>query len=251
MPANLKPVFREMFQDYSDYYVLIGGTATSIILDDQGFKSRTTKDYDMVIIDESKNKAFYDTLTKFLELGEYKGSQKDDKAQLFRFTTKKSGFPEMIELFSILPEYPLKKPGRETPVHFDEYTSLSALLLDKDYYELLVMDKKDVDGYSVLGTRGLIVFKAKAWLDMHERANNGEKGLSKKIKKHLNDITRLTMLLNEDDKLSDLKVSESIIMDMIRFINLLSEDIHLIPQNENIMLSQEEVYEILQQFLTR
>ena len=63
----------------------------------------------MVIIDELKNKDFYNTLTKFLELGEYEGSQKDNKAQLFRFTTKKAGFPEMVELFSILPEYPLKK----------------------------------------------------------------------------------------------------------------------------------------------
>ena len=33
MPANLKPIFQEMFQAYQDYYVLIGGTATSIILD--------------------------------------------------------------------------------------------------------------------------------------------------------------------------------------------------------------------------
>ncbi|HFU4240540.1 TPA: hypothetical protein ACGO8Z_002266, partial [Streptococcus suis] len=97
MPANLKPIFQEMFRDYQDYYVLIGGTATSIVLDANGFESRSTKDYDMVIIDESKNIDFYNTLTRFLELGEYQGSQKDNKAQLFRFTTKKPGFPEMIE----------------------------------------------------------------------------------------------------------------------------------------------------------
>lgn len=41
----------------------------------------------MVIIDELKNKEFYNTLNHFLELGEYQGSQKDEKAQLFRFTT--------------------------------------------------------------------------------------------------------------------------------------------------------------------
>ena len=44
MPANTKAIFQEMFTNFQDYYVLIGGTATSIILDSQGFKSRTTKD---------------------------------------------------------------------------------------------------------------------------------------------------------------------------------------------------------------
>ena len=82
----------------------------------------------MVIIDELKNKEFYDTLNHFLELGEYQGSQKDEKAQLFRFTTNKPEFPSMIELFSILPEYPLKKEGRETPLHFDEDASLVGLI---------------------------------------------------------------------------------------------------------------------------
>lgn len=38
MPANLKPIFQEMFRDYQDYYVLIGGTATSIVLDVNGFE---------------------------------------------------------------------------------------------------------------------------------------------------------------------------------------------------------------------
>ncbi len=52
---NTKVIFQEMFADFQNYYVLIGGTATSIVLDSQGFKSRTTKDYDMVIIYEVKN----------------------------------------------------------------------------------------------------------------------------------------------------------------------------------------------------
>ncbi|CAG6272654.1 Uncharacterised protein [Streptococcus pneumoniae] len=155
MPANTKVIFQEMFADFQNYYVLIGGTATSIVLDSQGFKSRTTKDYDMVIIDEVKNKEFYTTLNHFLELGEYQGSQKDEKAQLFRFTTTNSEFPSMIELFSILPEYPLKKDGREIPLYFDQDASLSALLLDEDYYNILVHVKETIQGYSVLSNCGL------------------------------------------------------------------------------------------------
>nr|WP_303976917.1 hypothetical protein [Streptococcus danieliae] len=251
MPANLKPIFQEMFQAYQDYYVLIGGTATSIILDANGFESRTTKDYDMVIIDEMKNKDFYDVLTKFLELGEYKGSQKDNKAQLFRFTTKKPGFPEMLELFSILPEYPLKKLSRETPVHFDEDASLSALLLDGEYYQLLMKGREVIEGYSVLSNRGLIVFKAKTWLDMTDRVKDGDKGLSKKIKKHLNDVVRLAALLHEGERLSDLDVSDTVKQDMARFIHVLALDIQSIPQNSDIMFSKNEVFEILRDFLTQ
>ncbi|HHV8227783.1 hypothetical protein RLK51_09310 [Streptococcus pneumoniae] len=170
MPANTKVIFQETFADFQNYYVLIGGTATSIVLDSQGFKSRTTKDYDMVIIDEVKNKEFYTTLNHFLELGEYQGSQKDEKAQLFRFTTTNPEFPSMIELFSILPEYTLKKDGREIPLHFDQDASLSALLiplhfdqdaslsallLDEDYYNILVHEKETIQGYSVLSNCGL------------------------------------------------------------------------------------------------
>lgn len=251
MPANLKPIFRRMFQDFEDYYVLIGGTATSIVLDAHGFESRTTKDYDMVIIDELKNKEFYDTLLNFLELGEYEGSQKGEKSQLFRFITKKEGFPEMIELFSILPEYPLKKVSRETPLHFDDDASLSALLLDRDYYQLLVNEREMINGYSVLSNRGLIIYKAKAWLDMSKRTLNGERGLTKKLKKHLNDIMRLTVILHENDKLSNLNVSTSVKLDMQEFIRLLSHDIQLIPQNDDILLSKDEVFDILQNFLTK
>ena len=249
MPANFKSAFKAMFQDYKDYYVLIGGTATSIVLDASGFESRSTKDYDMVIIDELKNKEFYEVLTSFLDKGDYTGGRKNQKSQLFRFTTKKPGFPEMVELFSILPEYPLRRESRETPLHFDEEASLSALLLDKDYYQLLIQEKVEIDGYSVLSNRGLIIFKAKAWLDMKERSKGGEQGLTKKMKKHLNDIARLAGLLHPDDYLSFLEVSDTLKSEMRRFVEQLSSDIQSIPQNTDISLSQEEIFEILSDFL--
>lgn len=95
----------------------------------------------------------------------------------------------------------------------------------------------------------MIVFKAKAWLDMKNRANNGEQGLTKKIKKHLNDVTSLSALLLEDDLLSTMEVSESVKNDMAKFISSLSFDIESIPQNSDISLSREEIFDILQGFL--
>ncbi len=43
-------VFREYFKEYSHQYVLIGGTACDILLDDLGSSFRATKDLDIVLI---------------------------------------------------------------------------------------------------------------------------------------------------------------------------------------------------------
>ncbi len=94
-------------------------------------------------------------MNHFLELGDYLASQKDEKAQLFRFTTTNPEFNSMIELFSILPEYPLKKDGLEIPLHFDQHACLSVLLLNEDYYNILVHEKETIQLYSVLSNCGL------------------------------------------------------------------------------------------------
>lgn len=249
MPANFKPAFTEMFKGFEDYYVLIGGTATSIVLDAQGIGSRTTKDYDMVLIDDLKNKDFYNILLQFINEGEYSATNSGEKSQLFRFVTRKEGYPEMLELFSVQPAYPLKGKGRGVPVHFDEDASLSALLLDQDYYELLLQGKEVVDGYSVLNNKGLIVFKSKAWLDMKEKVERGEDVQSRKIKKHLNDVSRLIGSLSPSDRLNELHPSVKIREDMQRFLNKLEKNIQEIPQNDDIILSKEEIYEILNNFM--
>ena len=84
---------------------------------------------------------------------------------------------------------------------------------------------------------------------MVEKSKQSERGLSKKIKKHLNDIARLTMLLHKEDALSKINTSNTIVKDMNRFIHFLSSEIQSIPQNEDIVLSREEIFEILKEFL--
>ena len=70
------------------------------------------------------------------------------------------------------------------------------------------------------------------------------------IKQVKNDIARLTALLHEDDKLSNLAVSNSVKLDMNQFIETLSLTIDTIPQNEDIQLSKDEIFEALRIFLT-
>ncbi|UUX35133.1 hypothetical protein [Fundicoccus culcitae] len=69
MSVNYNEKFRQAFAGFENHYVVIGGTATSFILDDRGFTSRTTKDYDMVITNPEK--LFYIALKNFLEAGSY------------------------------------------------------------------------------------------------------------------------------------------------------------------------------------
>lgn len=57
------------------------------------------------------------------------------------------------------------------------------------------------------------------------------------------------MLLHEEDALSKINTSNTIVKDMERFIQFLSSEIYSIPQNEDIVLSREEIFEILRDFL--
>lgn len=63
----------------------------------------------------------------------------------------------------------------------ENISSLSAILLDDDYYEFLKQGKVTVDGVTVLDAAYLIPFKAKAWMDLTDRKAAGEHVDSKNI----------------------------------------------------------------------
>lgn len=82
------------------------------------------------------------------------------------------------------------------PIHIDdEVSSLSAILLDDEYYRLLVENRTSAGGVAVLSVEGLIPFKAKAWLDLSARRADGQAVDEKSVKKHRNDVCRLATLL--------------------------------------------------------
>lgn len=243
MPANYNQKFKEAFSQFEDYYVIIGGTATSFILDTRGFASRTTKDYDMVVT--KADTSFYQAITAFLKDGDYSPEVGPDN-QLYRFTTANSHYPKMIELFSKEP-FSLAPAGRTTPLPFGDDFSLSALLLDDDYYDLLIGGREILNGYSILKDKYLIIFKAKAWLDLSLKREAGDKSItSTNIKKHLNDIARLVGSLNDMEKP---QLLPTIQIDITNFLNRLKENMELIPQNDDIVLSRDEIFEYLSELL--
>ena len=126
-------------------------------------------------------------------------------------------YPKMIELFSRRGDIQFAEDAHLEPIHIsDDISSLSAILLNEDYYELLVNGKRVINGYSVLDERYLIPFKAKAWCEMSDRQASGEQGLSKHIKKHFRDVYRLSEIIFPNEKVV---LPESVKADMKRFID--------------------------------
>lgn len=75
----------------------------------------------------------------------------------------------MIELFC-RSDFKLENAEGITPIYIDdEISSLSAILLDDDYYKILLDGKVVRNGLSVLRPEYIILFKAKAYLDLKQR----------------------------------------------------------------------------------
>ena len=99
----------------------------------------------------------------------------------------------MIELFART-DFELKEMDGLTPIHIDdEVSSLSAILLNEDYYNVLLAGREVVQELSVLRPEYLILFKAKAYLDLSDRKEKGENVDSRDIRKHKNDILRIAV----------------------------------------------------------
>lgn len=230
--------FKEFFENYNDNYVLIGGTACSIIFDEIGEDFRATKDLDIVLIIENINEDFGNQLWKFIEAAGYTieiGKQK----KFYRFSnpTDKS-YPKMIELFSRKTNINLFEGAHLEPIHIsDEVSSLSAILLNDAYYNFLLSGKRIVDGYNVLDEKHLIPFKAKAWCEMTDRQKDGEEGLSKHIKKHFRDVYRLSRIIVPTDKVN---IEGIVYDDMVRFINNVLE-----TENKSDDINYRELYDLL------
>ena len=81
----------------------------------------------------------------------------------------------------------------------DDLSSLSAILLDGDYYNYTISNCTLTNGINYASPDSLICLKAKAFLDLNERRKAGEAIDSRKIKKHKTDIFRLATLFGEND----------------------------------------------------
>ena len=163
-----------------------------------------------------KAEAFIDKAEEFIKAGKYVNRAKSNgKPQFYRFEKpQEPEYPVMLELFART-EWILPEDAVLTPVHIDDdVSSLSAILLDDSYYETLLKGRDVIDGVSVLRPAWLIPFKAKAWLDLNEKLNQGVHVDSRDIKKHKNDILRIITEWNFES----VELTPIVKADMKRFI---------------------------------
>ncbi len=133
--------FKAWFKGYENQYTIIGGTACDILMSEDGINFRATKDIDIVLIVEALNAEFGKRFWDYIEQGQYEHCNKNTASpQFYRFCKPKvAGFPTMIELFSRkLDAIELPVSAKLTPLPIDEdISSLSAILLDDNYYSFL------------------------------------------------------------------------------------------------------------------
>lgn len=236
--------FRRYFTEYEEQYVLIGGAACDIVFESNDTAFRATRDLDMVLIVEALTPEFGEKFWEFIQDGRCRNkSTNGQKPQFYRFDKPENEeYPKMVELFC-RSNFELREMTGITPIHIDdEVSSLSAILLNDDYYRILLEGKVVRNGLSVLRPEYLILFKSKAYLDLKQRKDRGEAVDSKNISKHKKYILRIAAELVLE---SIGELPEAVETDIRAFINFLAQD----PFDSNSLkaygLSNDEVVEVL------
>jgi len=238
--------FKKWFANYEEQYTIIGGTACDILMAEEGMDFRATKDIDLVLILEALTPEFGKRLWAYIMEGQYQHCNKSTGSpQFYRFSHPKSEkFPVMLELFSRRVEaLQLPQDAVLTPLPMEEdISSLSAILLDDDYYAFLRNGKVVVDGVTVLGPAYLIPFKAKAWLDLSVRKEQCGQVDSKSIRKHKNDVFRLTELINPEIKI---QAPDTVLRDVHEFVMRMEQESVDLKQLKIVGRKKEDILEEL------
>lgn len=235
--------FRDKFRGFEDCYTVIGGAACDILMSEADIDFRLTKDIDMILILEDKKEEFAKTFWEYIKEGKYKcGWKNSDKMHFYRFTEPIDGYPVMIELFSRKPGYNLEVEEGIIPIHIDDDTSsLSAILLNDDFYDFMLKGRRVVDGISVLGADYIIPFKMYAWVDLKRRKSKGEHVNERDYKKHKNDVFRLLQIVDLEVNIE----TEGLVRESIEafLTEVISEPVR--TEQLGLQISMEDALEIL------
>lgn len=243
--------FKSYFEQYSESFILIGGVASYLLLEEAGaLRVRPTKDLDIVLI-LKPNDDFLNVLKEYTKLGGYEIQRgKKNGAAFYRFQKPRDEqFPIMLELFSAaVAGFDLFEDQHIIPIIDSEGAkSLSAILLDDEYFAIIRKNTTERNGISILNELALIPFKAKAHLEIKERGED-----SKNWKKHRGDIINLAVNFLTEESKEELtgKVRDHFIEFMNQLRQELTEDIIIGACSQNI--PHEVVISLLENtFLTK
>ncbi len=145
-------LFIEHFQPYTDHYILIGGGACDWQMQQKGLSFRATKDLDIILIIEALSDEFVNHFWQFIKDGEYVTAEVGEKKSFYRFIKPNvAGYPYVLELFSRKPDLIKEIPGMHLtniPTG-EEASSLSAILLDDEYYSFTLANTHLTDGLPI------------------------------------------------------------------------------------------------------
>ena len=243
-------IFKKYFEAYPDNYIIIGGTACDLILDEAGFIPRATKDIDIILIVEALNAGFVKQFWQFIVDGNYERKEKnEDERKYYRFMKPKNiKFPFQIELFARNPDL-LDFDGQSylTPIPVDDnLTSLSAIIMNDDYYHFMLEHSVLGNGLHLANIEALICLKAKAYLEITERIANGSKEDAKQLRKHKGDVFRLAVMLTGND---EFKLPESVKAHLQAFVDVITEELPDKAIFKEIGLNSISVENILKQLI--
>ena len=199
---------REYLGGFNANYVIIGGTACNLNLEDADLQGRATKDIDMIVVCEAISSEYVRQFWAFIKAGGYKPYQINTKGgtkrSYYRFIEATDvSFPAYIELFSRVPDG-IQIPEDVHIIHLnmdEEYLySFSAILMDDDYYNYAIDHSREIEGIQVLDKDALIVLKAKAYLNNKKRKDEGQQVHQEDIDKHKKDIYRLSFLFSGEER---------------------------------------------------
>lgn len=222
--------FKEHFAGFEDNYVIIGGTACDISLQDTDMRPRATDDIDMILVIEKMTPEFGHSFWEFIALGEYQNRQrkrgeKEPTTELFRFINPKEGFPVQIELLSRYPDVLGEPTGFYlTPIPIGEnISSLSAILLDEEYYYHTIHSSIIEDGVRIANPLSLLCLKVKAFLNLTEEKKTNRDVRSWDIKKHRDDVFKL--LAMRIDPLTPIELSDTMKNELRLFVVMMEKSL--------------------------
>lgn len=197
--------FREAFAEFADNYVVIGGTACDIAMTGTVVRPRATHDIDMIVIAENITEAFGERLWQFVREAGYRPEKRKHivgepaKYELYRFLDGKVGYPEMIELLSRHPDVLGEPKGfviEPLPLG-DDTSSMSAIIMDDDFYHFTIEHSRLTDGIRHADPVALVALKAKAYLNLVADKQSGKHVNSKDIKKHRSDVLKNVVIIED------------------------------------------------------
>ncbi len=188
-----------------DQYVIIGGGAAAIMMDEQALDFRATRDVDLVVL--SRSEELNARILSYIKNGLYKTKESTEKLpRYYRFRSPENNeCPSVIEIFA-RNELGLELEEGQHIVPITDSTSerLSAILLDDEYFDLIRNNLiVSTSGIPLINAIANICLKARAHRELSERKTNGDTTVdSKDIQKHLKDIWRIAVTLTGEEVVS-------------------------------------------------